>query len=212
MKSGVPPFEWWVLGVAAIGFAVALSTQHRPQQGAVARSAIPAVCLGCAANVYGPKAAPWRIVDFMDYDCPPCRHLEDVAELVCDESAGRLQWQVVMFPLPMHPHSRDLAGIALTANQRGCLATVHLLLLKSWRTPLKERIRLAASAMGMSSGRLSSLMSTAVNREVGRQLFLGHCLGLQGAPSVFLVSPGGAVWEVSNPTTVPAFIRRASRD
>jgi protein-disulfide isomerase len=206
VKNCVSRSEWWLLGAALLAFTASWLELRAQLTEAIRPTDIPGACLDPTATVFGPSRAPWRVVTFMDYDCPPCRRLDAVASATCRACSGRLRWEVVMFPLPSHPNAPILARVSLAAARAARLPIVHSILFDTWNRPLKERLTRAASAMAVSMRGLARLTSLRCDAELAHWLFIGRCLGIQGTPSVFLVSPAGRVWAVADPGAIQSFI------
>lgn len=67
----------------------------------------------------GPKDAPVTLVEFADFECPPCAHLADLLFAMRISKEG-LRARVVFkqMPLPMHPWARPAALASICARRQ----------------------------------------------------------------------------------------------
>jgi protein-disulfide isomerase len=66
----------------------------------------------------GDPAALVTLVELVDYECPYCARAEDTIRVLRTKYGRELRVAVVESPLPMHPHARDAALVALAAPTR----------------------------------------------------------------------------------------------
>ncbi len=62
--------------------------------------------------IIGDENAAFNVVEFFDYECPPCRLLGPRVIDIVNSSKGKASLAIQNFPLNMHPHARALAKIA----------------------------------------------------------------------------------------------------
>src|SRR5438128_2426395 len=65
--------------------------------------------------IIGDKDALVTIVEFTDYECPYCAKAEKTMRALRESYGRDVRFAVAMHPLPMHPHARDAALVALAA-------------------------------------------------------------------------------------------------
>ena len=63
----------------------------------------------------GDRDALVTIVEFTDYECPYCAKAEKTMRELRESYGHDVRFAVAMHPLPMHPHARDAALVALAA-------------------------------------------------------------------------------------------------
>jgi protein-disulfide isomerase len=66
--------------------------------------------------IMGDGNALVTIVEFTDYECPYCAKAEKTMRELRDAYGRDLRFAVAMHPLPMHPHARDAALVALAST------------------------------------------------------------------------------------------------
>ena len=64
----------------------------------------------------GDRDALVTIVEFTDYECPYCAKAEKTMRQLRESYGRDLRFAVAMHPLPMHPHARDAALVALAST------------------------------------------------------------------------------------------------
>ncbi|HEY1957380.1 MAG TPA: thioredoxin domain-containing protein [Polyangiaceae bacterium] len=74
--------------------------------------------------VIGERDALVTIVELTDYECPYCAKAEKTMRALREKYGRDLRFAIAMHPLPMHPHARDAALVALAAS-RGSFEATH---------------------------------------------------------------------------------------
>lgn len=75
--------------------------------------------------------APYTSVEFMDYECPPCRSAVQRIESGLASHPGAFRLSVHHLPLKMHRHADEAAVVAEAATNQADFAQVHARLLRS---------------------------------------------------------------------------------
>jgi protein-disulfide isomerase len=79
-------------------------------------------------NVLGTYDAPFKIVEFSDFQCPFCKDMARTIEELQRRYPGRVSVVYRHLPLRIHPHARDAALAAECAGAQGRFAAYHDLL------------------------------------------------------------------------------------
>ena len=78
--------------------------------------------LTMAGNPFrGDADAPMTVIEFTDYQCPPCRAYALDAQPGVDQAlvdTGKVRWVIKHLPLPEHPQSRVAAAAAVCAAEQ----------------------------------------------------------------------------------------------
>lgn len=77
----------------------------------------------------GPEDSPYRIVVWMDYQCPACRRLEDEIDLARQQLGDSLTVVYRYYPLTSHPLAFQAALAAECAKHQGRFAEMHAALM-----------------------------------------------------------------------------------
>jgi protein-disulfide isomerase len=154
--------------------------------------------------VGGTSKAPYRLVEFADYQCPPCRAAQ--AELVGALAKFGPSLAIYHRHLPLsavHPFAEPAATAAEAARGQGKFIEMHDLLFSG---ELDEaHLGTYARSLGLdlrrfAKDRRSAL--TAVRNDV-RETKL---LGLTGTPSFVLVTPDGQVLKLQALSDLDSFL------
>ena len=79
-----------------------------------------------AAPLRGEPHAPVTLVEFSDFQCPHCKHLQPVLERVLDEYRGQVRLYFKQYPIERaHPDARLAAAAALAAGKQGKFWQFH---------------------------------------------------------------------------------------
>ena len=82
-----------------------------------ARPTVPVIDVH--APVTGPKNAPVTLVEWGDFQCPPCGRMSGVIEEVLRTHGDRVRYSFRQFPLSAHANAWKAAEAALAANAQG---------------------------------------------------------------------------------------------
>lgn len=137
--------------------------------------------------VRGSPMAPITIVEFADFECPYCREVDPVLAQVVREFDGRVRLVFKYFPLPGHPHGLPAATAAATADEQGKFWEVHDALFEHQRNLEPAEIATYLQAAGVDLPRYANVLNSgAPAARVQRDIDLGHRIGVDGTPSIFI--------------------------
>ncbi len=85
-----------------------------------------------AASVIGPhpdfrgdQNAPYTLVEFADYQCPPCKAADAQVGSVLNRYKGKVRLTFRNYPLPFHEYALPAALAAETARRQGKFWPMH---------------------------------------------------------------------------------------
>jgi predicted DsbA family dithiol-disulfide isomerase len=140
-----------------------------------------------AAPMKGRAGARVTLVEFVDYECPHCRHAQALMRQAVDEYPNDVRVYFKHFPLSSHTNARLAAEAAMAANKQGKFWAYSD---KVWAnsdslTPaVLEKI---AKEVGLDMGRFRlDLDSEAVKDRVQTDKSEGVDLGVMATPSIFI--------------------------
>jgi protein-disulfide isomerase len=137
----------------------------------------------------------YTLVEFMDYECPPCRtnsqKVQDIANLY------NLQLVIRHLPLLMHRNAASAAAAAEAAREQGKFWKMHEALLKGGVLDAGE-IKALAQKIGLNEKRFLSAWKGSAKKRASLDERVAEAIGLQGTPSFLLCTPKGEVWLLSN--------------
>ncbi len=160
----------------------------------------------------GRVSAPYTLVEFGDYECPPCR-----AALAGVEDCIKSHTAVVRFDfrnLPLdniHPHARLAANIAEAARNQGKFWDVHERLMKmefaSVDSPpdmnTADEIR---KSVGLEPKQFNRDFKSSAVEAVDRDLKLATKLRVEHTPSFIICCPDGTILRFQSLSSVNRYL------
>jgi protein-disulfide isomerase len=202
-------WEWWFLALAILCFAYGLFVviSQDKKSSTLILSDIPSVVLKNSVLAHGGVDAPWKVVEFMDYECPPCKAMDITAQQIVNQSRGQLSWKISGLPLPMHNSAPELNIIAMVGKERAVFQKIHTFLLENQTKPYFWKEEKSSVLLNISRDALKNRIDDQADRIAHGALAKGDLIGIEGTPAVFLISPDSKVWIVRDPKEILSFIR-----
>ncbi len=200
-KSEVAVFALVFVAGAAISGAVAAYTTHSLQarQSSVQvrkvrpLSVTPQALLGSRSDYQGNPNSPYTLVEFMDYECPPCKRADDkLRSDVLPRYKDKLRLTVRNLPLSFHKQAVPAAIAAEAAREQGRFWSVHDALLGQ-DSLNATRIAAAARETGLDAARFARSYASSARKVVEADAKQAASLKLPGTPSFLLCCPDGRV-------------------
>ncbi len=203
--------EYAFAGVALVGLgvviwqrSVAAPLHYLPPPAVEIRLADLDSLVDGADLVHGESTSQIRVVEFSDYECPPCR----AARLSADDigSLTGVAFYSQRFPLTMHAHAKPLALIANSLKG-------------------KELAAFESGAWSKSGADLDALIGTwskrlnkrspgwqqEAQRRLSRSKLAGLRAGVQGTPTFFVQDKRrGHIWRCANVDAAAQAVASAS--
>ena len=79
----------------------------------------PTALIGNEAELLGHRRAPYTLVEFGDYQCPPCAHRNEQVKRLLEEFPAELRFRFRHYPLEMHRYAMHCALISEISRARG---------------------------------------------------------------------------------------------
>jgi len=143
-------------------------------------------------HVRGRADAPVALVEFGDFQCPPCANLADPINQLERDYRSRLRVVFRHFPLPSHQHAREAALASEAASLQGRFWEMHDLLYREqsvWsKTPdVRVLFNAYAGMLGLNIDRFRKDMeSEQAKARVGSDEQQALALGLATTPTIFI--------------------------
>ncbi len=143
-------------------------------------------------HVRGRAAAPVTLVEFGDFQCPPCATLADPINKFEREYASRLRVVFRHLPLANHQHAREAALASEAAGLQGRFWEMHDLLYREqsvWSKAQDVRVLFNAYAgmLGLNIDRFRKDMeSEQAKARVKSDEHQAAALGLANTPTIFI--------------------------
>jgi protein-disulfide isomerase len=144
-------------------------------------------------QVQGPPDAPITLVEYGDYECPPCASSQVVVQQLLAKYPQDLKYEFRHLPLTgIHPNALQAALAAEAAGEQGKFWVMHDLLLGSqeeWRRnpDAAQMFNELAKAIGLEIETFrASLNSPELERRIREQAAAAKSAGVEGVPTFFI--------------------------
>lgn len=188
-----------IASVAMIAALAAPACAQDDQSGWKEAPSVPP--LGKADRVYGKAQARFSLIVWLDPECPYCKVLGSQPEHVVDQSGGKVNLAVRLYPLPFHgPNAVLAASTALcVADQAGVAGYYRFL--DAWMAKTGSNGRgigavpgnsdpvadLAAAAGARNRDELAGCTASSQTGErLAREVKAGDVAGIEGTPAIAL--------------------------
>lgn len=191
-------------GAVALAGAVVVCglSWHLMQAGGITRvrklDMYPSLLLSSASQSLGPASARLQIVEFADFECPPCRHLAPELQTLVAKYNGQIR--LVQRELPnvrLHPQAQRAAEIAECFGEQGKFWEAARELYHSPSVPNDRELGVWAARMGLVEPELTACMGQHKSAaQMLRDRQDARALGVYATPTLFI---GNMVLEGSAP-------------
>lgn len=140
------------------------------------------------AAAYGPDDAQVTLVEYGDFECPPCGRLHGDLKKLKQEYGDRVRFVFEHFPLEsIHPSARAASRAAWCAGEQGEFWGMHDALFENQRQLNEQAFLGHADALGLDRDEFAGcLASDEADAAVTRDLADGRSVGVGGTPSLFV--------------------------
>jgi protein-disulfide isomerase len=181
-----------VLVLVLVG-SIFFARRSRPAQVAPSQIAAGAIVYRGALKVQGPAAAPVKIVEYSDFQCPSCRAVQTDIQGLFKNYPGKVQLTYKHYPLTSHKWSIYAHQAAECMNLQGKFWSFHDMIYKKqleWSagiTPPVEALAKYARVCGADMNLFSVCMAdVAVTREIYAEKEEGNKRQVNATPTFFL--------------------------
>jgi protein-disulfide isomerase len=163
-----------------------------------AASSASAVTIRSGEHVRGSASAPVTIVEYGDFQCPYCKQQYEVFMKIVRKYRRQVSWIYRHYPLDFHPHAQAAAEASECVAYLGGNAAFWgfadtLMGLESFKPSDFPAI---AKRFGVDEKIFNRCMEKHVfAQKVKEQLISGQNAGVEGTPTVFIVSRKGRYQE-----------------
>ncbi len=166
------------------------------ERGPVVPHITTSTVLSGRSEFLGSPLAPYTLVEFGDYECPPCRHNQPLIASLLSRYDGRIKLDFRQFPLQqLHPHAEEAAVSAESVRPLGKFWPVHKRLFEIDLSKKRELTDLLKGYNLTSSHQ-------AANKQIYQDRALAEKLEVTGTPTFFLCCPDGSVRRLPNAKAV----------
>lgn len=156
--------------------------------------------IGNVRNLAGDSNSKYIIVEFGDYQCPPCARMFGDIEEFMDQNRDKFRFQFRQFPLPNHSLSLPAALIAERARKAGKFESVHRALFALNANLDEEKLISIASQFGLRYASADSLSKedNAFVSIISNEKLSANKIPIVATPSLFLCTPERQVYQLSD--------------
>lgn len=155
----------------------------------------PSIVIGHAPAFRGAETAAYTLVEFGDYECPPCRVANNEMRPMLDNVPNAIRFEFRNYPLEgIHRWARRAAIAAECARTYGKYWEVHDALYSTKENGLDgTAIRAALASENLAMQHMSRKCVAAAQSRLAADIRDGRRLGVQGTPTFFLCLSIGKV-------------------
>ena len=150
---------------------------------------------GIGDNIFGKADAKVTLIEYGDYQCPPCASIQPIVKSVVEQYNDKIRFIFRHFPIAsMHPNAKAASGAAEAAGLQGKYWDMHYKLYENqnkWSgLSGSERTNFFvnyAKELGLDESKFKSdFASNEVLKKINYDMALGVKAGVEGTPSIFL--------------------------
>lgn len=161
----------------------------------------PQLAIGPDPLFRGDVKSPLTLVEFGDYECPPCARMHPKVQEFLSDHRGQVRLVFRQFPLSFHAQAQGAAMLAEEARGRGKFWPMHDALYGFEGNLDPSRLRQLSQEFGLKPGS-TKLLLARVQRD---QQDATH-LQVDSTPSFLVVTAGGQVWKLNELTQASQFL------
>lgn len=169
----------------------------------------PALVLGKANEARDAAKGRYVLVEFGDYECPPCIANHSEVSSLLRRYPADLRFVFRHCPLPSHPNARSAAIAAEAARLQGRFWAMHDALMGMDGDIGGPQIAKAARRLGVNMTRFSKDGDEHAAKPVDSDLEDARTLGVRATPSFYLCCPGDRVYRLPSLAYVAAVMEEA---
>jgi len=148
-----------------------------------------------ADHVFGKVGSKVTLIEYGDFQCPPCGNIHPVIKKITEQYKGQLQFVFRNFPIASsHPNAKAAAGAAEAAGLQGKYWEMHNKIYESqasWsslnsteRTNFFENY---AKDLGLDIAKFNTdIAATSINEKINYDYALGKKAGVDATPTFYL--------------------------
>jgi protein-disulfide isomerase len=135
----------------------------------------------------GPDDAPLTIVEWADFECPACKALAPLLDILQDRFPGQVRVIYKFYPLTTHKNGFDAARAAVAAQNQGKFWEMHEALFLNQGKLERQDLQRIAKKVGLDSAQFSrDFGDDATKKRVEREMQQAESLGLEGTPMIYV--------------------------
>jgi len=185
-----------IASVLLIGFSITTYARYLAEQRAELKSRVldisVAEAIGPHPDFRGNQTAPFTLIEWGDYQCPPCRATEKPLEEILNGNSHELRFTFRNLPLTsIHPLAEIAAITAEIAREQGNFWPVHNSLYTNELSPLSINGAVKIPRNDTLDHRVSVELKAKL--AIRLDIATAHQLAIDSTPSFVLCCPNGKV-------------------
>jgi len=145
-----------------------------------------ALQIGPAASK-GPADAPVTIVEYADFQCPPCGSVAPSIARLEQQYRGKVRVLFRDFPLQMHPEAPKAAEAAACAGEQNKFWEMHDKLFANQRSLKNEDLKRYAGELSLDAAAFATCLDSGSKSKVWQaSMEEGQRHGVGGTPTIFV--------------------------
>lgn len=157
------------------------------------------------APMKGDPKAPITLVEFADFECPHCRHLQPVLDRLLEEYKGQIKVYYKHFPLRSHQNAEPAAIASVAAQRQGKFWALTTKFWKNQDALAQADLEKYAQETGLDMKKWKEdLGAAATKQRVDKDRAEGDRLNISGTPTVYV--NGREVTDAKEYETLKAWI------
>jgi len=187
-----------MFGIAACFLWISMRAFHnqRPVTAHAISVSAQEILAGQSGYLGDPKS-PYTLVEFADYECPPCRANREKVHDLLAHTSGKLKLDFRNLPLPtLHPNAMYAAIVAEASRKQGRFWDTNAML---FDLTLDESALHKVITDRLQAGVLPVELMGSARQTVEADVALANRLGIEGTPGFLLCCPNGKVYRLESP-------------
>ena len=193
--------KWIIFSAFTIGILVVLVVVSNNSQIDISKIDVNAIQVANSANdniadhVFGKAGSKVTLIEYGDYQCPPCANIHPVVKLISEKYKDQLQFVFRNYPITSsHPNAKAAAATAESAGLQGKFWEMHNKIYETqsdWSDlSINERgsfFENLASGLGLDIEKFKNdIAEPKINEKINFDSTLAKKAGVEGTPSFYL--------------------------
>jgi protein-disulfide isomerase len=139
------------------------------------------------APMKGDASAPVVVVEFADFECPHCKHLQPALDRLLEDYKGKVRVYFKHFPLRSHPNAEAAAVAAAAAQKQGKFWAMTAQIWQNQEALTPPDLDKYAQKAGLDVKKWKTQLADATtSQHVAKDRADGDKLNIQGTPAVYV--------------------------
>jgi protein-disulfide isomerase len=197
-----------IMTLTCFGTAIWRTKKNSPQMPSpTVLSVSPDVAIGTQPHLRGDSSAPYILVEFADYQCPPCGATNKALTQTLEKHKGKLSLAYRNYPLPFHPSAKEAAIAAERAALHGKFWQMHDALFEHQKELDSQKIGTLLNQVAIAGKGPKTEGSEIADKRVQADLKDAVTLGVEGTPTFILCCPDKRVVRLNSLTQLESYLQ-----